>query len=41
MKFMKKIFYGLEKKKAMYGTIKKLINCGNEIALPNEINLTL
>ena len=31
----------LEKKKAIWGTIKTLINDGKEITMPNEINLTL
>ena len=36
-----KFFYGLEKKKAICGTIKSLINDGKQIAMPNEIKLTL
>ena len=36
-----KFFYGLEKKNAICGTIKTLINDGKEIAMPNEINLIL
>ena len=36
-----KFFYGLEKKNAISGTIKTLINGGKQITMPNEINLTL
>ena len=36
-----KFFYGLEKKKAICGNIKALINDGKEITMSNEINLTL
>ena len=36
-----KLFYGLEKKNVICGTIKTLINDGKEIIMPNEINLTL
>ena len=34
-------FYGIEKKNAICGTIKALINDGKEIAMPNEICLIL
>ena len=34
-------FFGLEKKNAICGTMKTLINDGKEIIMPNEINLTL
>ena len=36
-----KFFYGLEKRNAIFGTIKTLTNDGKEITMPNEINLTL
>ena len=36
-----KLFYGLEKKNAMSGTIKMIINDEKEITIPNEINLFL
>ena len=36
-----KFFYGLEKKNAICGTIKMLINDQKEITSPSEINLTL
>ena len=36
-----KLFYGLEKKNAMSGTIKMIINDEKEITIPNEINLSL
>ena len=36
-----KFFYGLEKKNAMSGTIKMIINDEKEITIPNEINLSL
>ena len=36
-----KVFYGLEKKNAICGTIKTLINDGKQLTMPNEINLTL
>ena len=39
--YSEKIFYGLEKKNAICGTIKTLINYGKEITMPNEIKLTL
>ena len=37
----KKFFYGLEKKNALHGTIKTLLEDGKEITTPSEISLTL
>ena len=36
-----KFFYGLEKKNALRGNIKTLLEDGKEIATPSEISLTL
>ena len=35
-----KFFYGLEKKNALHGTIKTLLEDGKEITTPSEISLT-
>ena len=36
-----KFFYGLEKKNALRGIIKTLLEDGKEMATPSEISLTL